>query len=58
MDCEKVKQLFPEINFGNCCESCHEDVEEGWGEDLFFLAPDGNLYFVCCNIGRKLEDDE
>jgi len=58
MDCDKVRKLFLEIEFESCCLSCHEDADIGFGDDLWFLAPDGNTYFVCCSIGRGLEDDD
>lgn len=56
MECEEVKKEFPEIVFQECCISCHEDSDEGYGEDLWFLDPNGKMRHVCCRIGEGLEE--
>jgi hypothetical protein len=55
MECDRVKKQFSKINFEPCCESCHEDSDMGYGEDLWFLDINGNMRHVCCSIGRELE---
>ena len=57
MECDDVKNEFPAFQFEPCCQSCHEDSEEGFGEDLYFLDPNGNMRHVCCAIGRGLEGE-
>lgn len=56
MECNKVKEENPDIKFEFCCESCHEDDELGYGEDLWFEI-NGEARNVCCAIARafKLE---
>lgn len=49
MECPKVRKQFPEIHFPPCCESCHEDEEMGYGDDLWFEIGDEDRH-VCCAI--------
>jgi hypothetical protein len=56
MECDKVRKLFSDIKFEQCCESCHEDDDRGYGDDLWFLAPDGKIYHVCCAVSRGLKE--
>jgi len=37
-----------------CCDSCHEDADEGY-TDLCELECDGVLWIVCCNKLNLLE---
>ncbi len=38
----------------NCCGSCHDDVEMGYG-DLFELTlDDGRTFLGCCKVGEWL----
>jgi len=53
MECEKVKKEFPEVKFEPCCESCHEDDEMGYGNDLWFEV-NGIDRNICCAIYRSL----
>jgi hypothetical protein len=53
MECEEVKKEHPEINFYSCCESCHEDDDMGFGEDLWFEI-DGTDRHVCCAVNRSI----
>ena len=41
--CSVVQKAF---GFNDCCSSCHEDADEGYGE----LAGDGVNYSVCCGV--------
>lgn len=56
MECDKLKTEYPDILFEECCESCHQDDEMGWGEDLWFEI-DGKDRNVCCAIYRAFEED-
>ncbi len=55
MDCDKVRKEFPNIKFEPCCESCHEDEDMGYGEDLWFEDFNGKDRNVCCAVGRGFE---
>lgn len=52
MDCETVKELYN--MHVRCCMSCHEDVDIGYGEDLYFkLGID--FYHVCCAVANSFD---
>ena len=36
-----------------CCESCHEDLDEGWGACT--IEVDGQEVSVCCAISRTFK---
>lgn len=52
MECEQVKKEFTMFDYKSCCESCHQDDEMGFGEDLWFEDPNGTDRNVCCSIYR------
>jgi hypothetical protein len=54
MECEKVKEENKDIEFESCCESCHEDSNTGYGEDLWFEI-NGKDRNVCCAIIISIE---
>lgn len=54
MECEQVKKEFPEIHFPPCCDSCHDDEGNGFGEDLWFEI-NGEDRHVCCVIMNAIE---
>lgn len=49
MECEKVKEQFPEIQFEICCITCHEEDDTGYGNDLWFMIGDEERH-VCCAV--------
>lgn len=55
MECEIVKKEFPNIKFEECCISCHEDSDMGYGDDLWFVDPNGKDRNVCCALYRSFE---
>jgi hypothetical protein len=57
MECEEVRKEHPLEYIEPCCISCHEDADEGYGEDLWFLDENGKLRFVCCSVGRFLDGE-
>jgi hypothetical protein len=46
MKCEEFKKE-KEIEF-NCCQSCHEDEDMGFGDDLWFEIPYDKDWNICC----------
>lgn len=58
MECENIKIEFPNYKYKSCCESCHEDDEMGYGEDLWFDDPNGKDRNVCCAIHRAWKEKE
>jgi hypothetical protein len=53
MECEEAKQVF-EIQV-NCCISCHEDDEMGYGNDLWFqLEGSEREWHICCAVERAI----
>jgi len=38
-----------------CCDSCHDDANEGYGDLIDFPAP-GGYYWICCRMLDKYED--
>lgn len=54
-NCEEVKKEHPEIKFESCCQSCHEDDDMGFGEDLWFEINGINRH-VCCAINRSVNE--
>jgi hypothetical protein len=53
MECEQIKK---EYNIKvDCCDSCHEDNAEGFGNDLWFTI-DGKDRNICCTIANYLLD--
>ena len=57
MECEKVRQEFPDIKFEPCCESCHEDEDMGFGEDLWYLDKWNKLRNICCAMARGFDNE-
>ena len=49
MECEYVRNLYPEKKIEPCCESCHKDYETGRGDDLWYNI-NGMNRNVCCAI--------
>ena len=41
-----------------CCDSCHDDMDTGYGDDLFFDLVDGREARVCCAVMRWLDDHQ
>jgi hypothetical protein len=53
MECEEAKITF-EIEC-NCCESCHEDDDTGYGNDLWFKIPGSERdWNICCAVERAI----
>ncbi len=43
--CEDLNRIKP----FTCCDSCHEDENEGYGERCDYDSPDGKArIFLCC----------
>jgi hypothetical protein len=38
-----------------CCNSCHDEWEDGYGDPLEGTLPDGREYMVCCAVNRWIE---
>jgi len=55
MECNKVKEQFKEVTYESCCESCHDDDDNGYGDDLWFEI-NGEDRNVCCAIGRSFTE--
>lgn len=55
MECEEVKKEFKEHLPYNiqCCESCHEDEDMGFAEDLWFNVNYTNRH-ICCRLANAL----
>jgi hypothetical protein len=60
MECEEAKKRFKiylPVNLV-CCESCHEDENEGYGGDLWFTINEpghSRDWNICCAIANKLQ---
>jgi len=57
VECDKVRAEFPHIKIESCCESCHEDEDLGYGEDLWFNL-NGEYdkeYNVCCAVANSFK---
>ena len=50
MECQKFLEKYN--LFSNCCTSCHEDDDMGYGEDLWFDIPDDRDWHICCEVYR------
>lgn len=51
MECEQVRKELNIPTTPECCESCHEDFENGYGDDLTFEI-NGVHRFICCSLRR------
>jgi hypothetical protein len=56
MECDKVRAEHSDKKFSPCCESCHEDDDMGYGNDLWVVI-DGKDRHVCCAINRAFDRD-
>lgn len=54
MECEKVKKQYPAIKYELCCQSCHEDDDTGFGNDLWFEIG-GEERHVCCAVSMSFK---
>lgn len=55
MECEEF-QLRYDIR-AECCESCHEDEDMGFGDDLWFRV-EGKDWHVCCKMINTYEKEK
>ena len=53
-DCADVKKRFNLID-SSCCDSCHEDAEEGV-DDLFQYEHGDEVFEVCCYVADDLDE--
>lgn len=54
LDCEALGEL---VKFG-CCDSCHDDINLGYYDEMLKITIDGKNYHVCCAATRALNDNE
>lgn len=57
--CDDVIKLLVEKGYPveSCCESCHQDSEEGYGPMIELYSDwDGASGEICCAVSRSLED--
>jgi hypothetical protein len=52
MECDVVRSEHPTKVIENCCPSCHEDDDMGFGYDLWCVI-DGKDRHVCCAVSRS-----
>lgn len=52
MKCEEIKKKYNLQS--DCCESCHEDDDMGYGEDLWFEI-EGKDWHICCATYKAYE---
>jgi len=53
MTCEQFKKQFG-LSF-DCCTSCHEDDDMGYGNDLWFETLDLMEWHICCAAARAYD---
>ena len=56
MECDKVRAEYPDLPIEPCCDSCHDEVDEGLGEDLWFPVH-GVTRHICCAVACAFEGD-
>ena len=50
--CEKAGlRLMHDVE---CCDSCHDEAEYGYGEMVEYSFQDGTQSFVCCHVREAL----
>lgn len=54
MECEEFKTTYG-LQHIWCCDSCHEDDAERYGDDLWFDI-DGREWNICCALANKYEE--
>ena len=54
MECDKLREEHIDKDLPPCCESCHEDANSGYGEDLWFEVL-GEDRHICCALAKAFD---
>ena len=52
--CQEAIKLH-NLSNTSCCDSCHDEWDEGYGDPIELYIGD-KTYYVCCGVMRALED--
>ena len=52
--CSDVKDAVDDEVWEGCCNSCHEDEDEGY-DTMMDMEHGGHEYHICCGASRSLE---
>lgn len=57
-DCDAARQRFETISKTECCNSCHYEWEDGYGEPGEIMVYGEGYFAVCCNLSVKYRGTE
>lgn len=49
-----IRLYCRDFDFEDCCDSCHDEWDAGYGDPWEVDGPDGAVAYVCCRVSERL----